>query len=72
MCNQQKQPPLSNHKYYGFCQRIYTLYKFYSLCVLQIKMLEYAPIEDYEDKYDELDLVGEGGYAKANLENFRQ
>ena len=28
-------------------------------------MLAYAPIEDYEDKYEELDLVGEGGYGKV-------
>ena len=28
-------------------------------------MLAYAPIEDYDDKYEELDLVGEGGYGKV-------
>jgi myosin-light-chain kinase len=28
-------------------------------------MLAYAPVEDYEDKYEELDLVGEGGYGKV-------
>ena len=28
-------------------------------------MADYAPIEDYEDKYEELGLVGEGGYGKV-------